>query len=65
MAENVCAKYTIIVYNYYYTQFESYQYLYSVENSHDIKISCYLLRPSSCQLPGKIEISNSEWQGEP
>lgn len=39
MAGTICAKYAIIIYTYNYTQFESYQYLYSAENSHDIKIS--------------------------
>lgn len=37
MAGNICAKYAIIIYTYNYTQFESYQYLYSAENSRDIK----------------------------
>lgn len=38
-AGRVCAKYTIIIYIYNYTQFEDYQYLYSVEDSRGIKIS--------------------------
>lgn len=64
MAGSICAKYTIIIYNYNYTQFESYQYLYSAENSCDIKMSS-ILTQELIQSAGEIKISNSEWQGEP